>query len=194
MGCCAERKDFCIPAGATFAPVVRWGMSLLAAKPITAIAALTPVSITAVGHGAPQGWPVAVVGAQGMYQMNASRYPPLPSDMHYATVVDANTIALNDVSADNFSPYTSGGELVYQTPVPLAGVTATMSFYDDPEMDDTPLLTLTSGSDISIDAVNCTIIPLLQTVGLLWTSAFYKLECNQAGVITRVLQGILTLE
>lgn len=196
MSCgCDERKDFCVGAGATFAPVIRWGLKTFTSVPITAIAQSTPVQITAPAHNCPSGWPAAVVGVVGMYEINARRYPPEKPDLSAVTVLDADDISFNDVSSALYQPYVSGGSLVFNTPADLDGVSAVMSFYDRPEMDDLPLVTLTSGSGITIDTVGKTIIPQLQTLGLLWTTAYYSLEVTDAtGFVTRLLEGTLTIE
>lgn len=196
MSCgCDERKDFCIGAGATFAPVVRWGLKTLTTVAITAIAQGTPVQITAPAHGCPSGWPASVTGVVGMYEINARRYPPDKPDLHAVTVLDANTVEFNDTSSALYQPYISGGALVFNTPASLVGVSAVMNFYDSPEMDDTPLLTISSGSGITIDTVGMTIIPEVQTAGLAWTLAYFSLEVTDAsGFVTRLLEGTLTIE
>lgn len=194
MTCCGDQKDFCVGAGATFAPIIRWGAKNLASAAITAISQSTPVIITAPSHGVVEGWPVAVVGVTGMVQMNASRYPPVAGDFDLAHVIDANTLSLNDVSSALYLAYVSGGAVVYNTPMSLAGVQATMTFWDAPTRNGTPLVTLTSGTGITIDPVALTVIPELQTAGLSWTTAYYNLDfTDSTGDITRILTGTLTL-
>ncbi len=209
MTCCAERKDYCVRAGATFNPIVRWGSNVLSAAAITAIAQTTPVQITAPGHGVPNGWPVAVVGVTGMNGINSSRYPPGLDDLHDATVVNANTLVLNDVSAALLvPPYVpagagiSGGYVVWNTPHVLTGVIATMTVWDDPNRDDTPLVVLSNalgGSGMTIDTVNMLILPFLQTAGLAWgtpgTIAYYDLDVTDAsGNVTNLYTGTLTIQ
>lgn len=187
-------KDFCVSAGETFHPTIRWALQALASVPITGITPSAPVVITAPGHGVPQGWPVAAVSVQGMSQINATRYPPQGSDWHAATVLDANTVSLNDVNAGDFSAYTSGGFLVHQTPAPLAGVTAHMAIYATPDRSGTPLVALTSGSGITVDSMAMTIIPELQTAGLAWNLGYYELDMTDAaGVVTRILTGSISI-
>lgn len=197
MACCAERKDFCVRLGATFNPIIRWGSKVLSSAAITGITQGTPAAITAPGHGVPNGWPVALVGVQGMSALNAVQYPPLASDMHDATVVDANTIRLNDVSSAMLPAYTSGGAVVFNTPQPLAGVIITMKLWADETRAGSPLATLTNGSGITVDSVGQTIIPLLQTPGLTWGTnvAFYDLTATDAtGVVTELFTGTLTIQ
>ena len=190
---CTNTQDFCVGAGETFRPVLRWGTSKLASKPITAITQAAPVAITAAGHGVPDGWQVAVVSAGGMSQINATKYPPIGSDLHSATVIDANTIQLNDVSSAAFTAYTSGGFLVYTTPTILTGMTAVMTIRDAP-LNGNVLTTLTSTTGITIDTVGMTINPVLSTTGLTWTSGFYDLAMTDSlGDVTQLLIGTITI-
>lgn len=191
---CSSEKQFCVRAGETFHPTMRWGTGVYTAKNISAITQATPVVVTATGHGLPNGWPCAVVGAQGMVQMNATRYPPQGNDWKAGTVLSVDTIQLNGVSSALMSAYTSGGALVYDTPAALAGVTATLSIYDNPGHTGTPLVTLVSPTDITIDLTAMTITPLLQTAGLTWTTGYYRLDvADSGGVVTELLRGTITI-
>jgi hypothetical protein len=86
MTCACKEQDFCVQAGETWHPTIRWGTGTYTTKAISAITKATPAVITAAAHGVPNGWPVAVVGVQGMTQINATRYPPQGNDWHAATV------------------------------------------------------------------------------------------------------------
>lgn len=190
---CGGEQDFCVRKGETFAPVIRWGSGVLASKPITAITQAAPAKITALGHGVPPGWQVAVVSAGGMHKINAKKYPPAGADWHPATVVDANTISLNDVNSASYPAYTSGGFLVYATPVVLAGMTAVMTVRDAP-LTGAVLLALTNMSGITLDTANYTITPKFETAPLAWSQGFYDLELTDtAGKVTQLLTGTITI-
>lgn len=127
----ATTQDFVIQQGKTFSQVLRWETAPIIYKAITGIAQTAPVSITAAGHGVPPNWRVAVVSVNGMTQINS----PLdsksrPTVYHQATVVDPNTISLNDTNAAGFSAWTSGGYVQYNTPTNLTGFTARMTIKD----------------------------------------------------------------
>lgn len=189
---CRKDQDFQVRAGETFTSTVRWGDGTLTSKAITAITQTAPAAVTATAHGLPSGWRCAVVGAKGMTEINAGRYPP--DVWHTGVPSDVNTVALSDVSSADYSAYVSGGYLVYETPKDLTGVTATLSVYDSPDHSGTPLLTLTSGVGITIDNANKTITPLLQTAGLLWTTGYYRLDATESsGVVTELLRGIIDI-
>ena len=115
-----------IRKGKTFTHLLRYGVEPFIYKAITEIQQSAPVRIKAVGHGLVNGWPVAVVSAGGMTQLNAENDPPEPPEFQQATVVDADYIELNRVNASRFKLYTSGGYLQFYTPIDLAGGTARM--------------------------------------------------------------------
>lgn len=194
MSCCGKEQDFCVGAGATFHPVIRWGTDVLVSKPITGITQAAPAVVTALSHQIPDGWEAAVVSAKGMIQINATRFPPSGSDWNLVNVLDANTVALADINSSDMTTYQSGGFLVYSTPGLTAGMTAKMTFWDVATKDDTPLLTLTSGSGITLDFTNMTITPLIQTTGLAWNLAYFDLDVTDtSGVVTQVMSGVLTI-
>lgn len=195
MSCC-ERKDFCVGAGETFHPAVRWGTTTLASVPITGISQAAPVVITAVAHGMPDGWSCAVVGAQGAFPINSLNYPPRSIDWRKGTVLTADTVQLNAVSSADSVAYKSGGFLVYPTPAVLAGVSVAMTIYDNPDRTGTPLVTLSSPTDgVTIDPVGMTINPLLQTAGLAWTTGYFTVEATDGdGIVTELMTGVLTIQ
>lgn len=189
-----DRRDFKVAAGETFLPTIRWATEEVMGKAITAISQTAPAIVTAVGHGAPAGWPVAVASAKGMTQINARRYPPQASDWHAATVLTANTVKLNDVNSADFSAYTSGGFLVYNVPMSLTSVTARMIIRDAP-VDGTILATLTNLAGITLDLTAFTIVPRLETAGLAWTTGYYDLELTDVALtIVQLISGVITIE
>lgn len=194
MSCCEGNKDFCINAGETFDPVVRWSSDTLLSTAITAISKAAPAVVTAVGHGIPTGWRAAVVSALGMTQINAKSFPPDDDELSPVTSLTANTISLDDVNSGNFSTYTSGGWLVHYQPVSLTGVTGTFRVWDNVDRTGTPLVTLTVGSGITLDNTLKTISIVLETAAITWTTGYYALDMNNAGDIKRVLKGILTIQ
>ena len=191
---CQSTKDFCVSAGETFQPVLRWGSDVLVSKAITAVTQAAPAVVTAVGHGVPDGWRVAVVSVRGMTQINAEKFPPSGADWHRATVLTADTVQLNKVNAADYTAYTSGGFLVYSTPVSLSGMTARMIIRDAPGTG-TILATLTELAGITLDNTAKTITPLLTTAALTWTTGYYDLELTDSGgIVVQLLSGVITIE
>lgn len=199
---CGDEKNWCVKEGATFRPTIRWAQKTLAAAAITGITQGTPVTITAPGHGMPNGWPAAVVGVNGMTFINSPDYPPKLSDLSQGTVVDANTVQFNDVSSTLWPAYIApGGSLVWYEPQPLAGITFAMAIYAmPPEQGGTPLVALTNGSGLTVDETNMLILPVLQTNALPegWPAnniAYYTLTATDgSGNVTEILFGTLTVE
>jgi hypothetical protein len=188
-----DRRDFVVAAGETFLPTIRWATEVLNGVAITAITQAAPAVVTAVAHGVPNGWPVAIVSAKGMTQINSPRYPPNASNWHSATVMSVDTIKLNDVNSADFTAYLSGGFLVYNVPHTLSGMTVRMIIQDAP-VNGTVLATLTIGSGITVDTSLFTITPRLETAALAWTVGYYDLEITDgASVIVQLISGTITI-
>lgn len=197
----AANKDFVVEQGKTWSQVLRWEAPPIVYKPITAITQTAPVRITSASHGIPAGWRVAVVSVKGMTQLNAQNTPPKDKDYHSATVVDVNTIELNDVNAADFKAYASGGYLQLNTPVDLGGYTARMKIKD--KIGGTVLLAFVSGTPgvgegaVTLDNVAKTITLTLSatlSAALTWKKGVYDLELvSSGGVVTALLSGTVTV-
>jgi hypothetical protein len=180
--------------GAHWVPVFRWGSRTPTTKAITAITRAAPAVVTATAHGMPSGWPCAVVSAGGMTQINAEGYPPRLDQYKPGTVVDASQVSLDEVNSADFTAYTSGGYLVYPTPVDLSTVSAmVLTIYDNPELTGTALATLSVGTGIVLDNTAKTISATLATAALDWDVGYYELMATVAGIDTQILVGTLAL-
>lgn len=191
-----KQVDLTIVQGSTFRQVVRWEEKPIVWKPITAITATAPAQITASGHGLVDGWRCVVESVKGMKEINCENETPRESDWHEATVVDANTVELNDVNAAEFKPYVSGGYLRYNSMVNLTGYTARMSIKD--KRGGTELLRLdTTNARIVIDNVAKTILLTIaadDTDSITWLRGVYDLEMvSQTGVVTPIMTGAVTV-
>lgn len=182
-----------IAQGKTFARTFRWAAKPFLYKAISAITKAAPARLTVTGHLIPSGWRVAVVSVLGMRQINAANDPPLQSEYRRATVVDANTIELNEVNASQFSTYTSGGYLQMYTPVDLTGFMVRMTIRD--KVGGTALLELDSDElgGIALDNTAKTItitIDAETTAAMTWTSGVYEIEAESAGgVVSPITRG-----
>lgn len=188
----AVQKDLTIQQGKTFALVLRWETEPIVYKAITAITLTAPARLTVTDHGAPDGWRVAVVSVKGMTEINAANTPPRSTDYTPVTVLDADTVELNEVNAAGFHAYTSGGYLQYNTPVDLTGYTARMAIKD--KIGGTVLLSLTTENNgIVIDNAKKTItltVEATATDDFTWTRGVYDLELiSPAGVVTALITG-----
>ena len=194
----AASKDLAIKQGKTFTLVLRWETEPVVRKPITGVSfAAGAPRITAVGHGAPDGWRCTLYGIKGPKQLNAENNPPRAEDYHPATVLDADTVELNDVNpydtqGNEWPAYVSGGFLQYNTPMDLTGYTARLAVKD--KIGGTVLLSLTTENNgIVIDNAKKTItltVEATATDDFTWTRGVYDLELiSPAGVVTALISG-----
>lgn len=194
----AATKDLTIQQGRTFSLALRWESPPIVYRPITAIAQTAPARLTVPTHGVPDGWRVAVTNVKGMTEINAEANKLTSRDYHQATVVDANTIDINDINAAGFKPYTSGGYIQFGTPVDLTGFKARMTIKN--RVGGTVLHTLTTENDgIVIDASAKLItlnISAADTTLMTFTTGVYDLELVSGAtpaVVTALLSGRVTV-
>lgn len=193
----AKKLDLCIEQGKTFTRVVRWETNPLVYIPITAIAQVAPVLITAPSHGVLDGWRVGIINVKGMLEINAKNIPPRDTDLLPATFVSGSQISLNTISAADFTPYTSGGYVVYATPVDLTGYTARMTIKDRIGGIVLKALVMASGTGLAIDRVLQTTtinITAIDTAAFTWLKGVYDLEMVSAsGIVTATLTGAIVV-
>lgn len=189
--------DFTIQQGSTFSPVLKYSQPQFTVKAITAITRSGQAVVTAAGHGLTIDWPVWIVGAVGMEQINhRSTDLPLANKAYFAYFVDANSLRLN-LDTTRFNAYTSGGELLYHPPVDLTGFTARMQIRETVDSA-TILATLTTeNGGITLGGTAGTVTLLLSataTAAFTFGSAVYDLEIISAGgIVTPLLSGAVTL-
>lgn len=193
-------KDLQLKQGHTYAVILRWEAPPIVYKAIQGITQEAPAKVTAAGHGAPDGWRVAITNVKGMTEINA----PNPSrirdvDYQQATLVDGNTLTLNAVNAAGFSAYKSGGYLQYNTPVSLSGFSFAIRLRTSPGgtllasnlLADAPLNLLS----IAVDLGLFTITPIFSaaaTTALAGTSGEYEVEAispDSTPVVTALMGG-----
>lgn len=190
---------FAIIQGKTFAPVVRFGTKPYLYKAVTAISKSAPAHLTVPSHGLPDGWPAAVVSAQGMTQINAAGEPPDLDEKDYrpATKIDVNSIDFNEINSSEFSAYTGGGYLQCLTPVDLAGCVSRLTIKDAPGGAILKALT-SAAAEIVLDNTAKTITATFTaavTAGFAWASGYFEWELETAaGVVYRLLAGPVSVE
>ena len=198
----AASKDIEIQQGKTFTLVLRWETEPVIRKAITGISfAGGSPRITAAGHGVPDGWRCTLYGVKGPKQLNAENNPPRSDDYHAATVLDADTIELNEINpydeqGNEWPAYVSGGFLQYNTPMDLTGYTARLAVKD--KIGGTVLLSLTTeNGGIAIDNTKKTItltVAATETDDFTWTRGVYDLEMvSPTGVVTALISGRVSI-
>ncbi|WP_263147915.1 hypothetical protein [Pseudomonas sp. RIT-PI-AD] len=183
MSACAllPETPLAILPGTTFRDTVRLMQPEWAYRAITAIAG-APAVLTVPGHDLPAEWPVWVRGVQGMAELNAE-----PGQApHWARRLDDDNLVINRLSATGKRP--SGGELIYQLPVALAGADAAMRIWRGDDL----LLELILGQGLAFGAIGSLVRELTptQTASLTGTGLHYALDVTYAdGTVTRYLRG-----
>ena len=194
----AVTKDLTIQQGKTFTLVLRWETEPIVRKAISGVSFTSGAPrITAVGHGAPDGWYCTLYGIKGPKQLNAENNPPRREDYHAAWVLSADEVELNEINpydeqGNEWPAYVSGGFLQYNTPMDLTGYTARLTVKD--KIGGTVLLSLTTeNGGIDIDNVAKTItltIAAAATEDFAWSRGVYELEMvSPTGVVTALLIG-----
>ena len=191
-----KNQNLTIVQGTTYELPVRWETEPIVYKAITGVTQTAPAVVTCVGHGAPDGWRVAVVSVKGMTQINAKNSPPKESDYTLATVLTADTLELNSVNAAGFKAYTSAGYVQYNAPQDLTGYIARMDIKD--KIGGTVLLALTTENGrITVNNTTKTITLVISaddTAAITRKKGVYDLELESpAGVVTALMFGTVTV-
>jgi hypothetical protein len=189
--------DLEIEQGATFERTLRWECAPIVYRPITAATQTAPCRLTVPQHGVPDDWRVAITGIKGMVQLNARNRVLRASDYFNATVIDADTIELNEVDAQGFGAYVGGGTLQYMTPHDLAGYTARMQIRAAIGASDVLLELTTENGRIAIDDAAKRIdlvVAAADTAAITWAGAVYDLELvSPGGEVLRPIFGKVTV-
>lgn len=190
-----QKLDLTIYQGKTFSVVLRWATEPYIYRPITGIARSAPVRLTVPAHGMPDGWRFAVTAVNRLTQLNARKAPPDPKDYHEATVVDADTVEINNISSLTMPEYQDGGVIQYLTPVDMTGMSARMKIAD--KVGGTTLLSLhTDTGEITLDAAAYTVTLRLApavTEELAWVRGVYDLEIFNASDVFLLCYGAVAV-
>jgi hypothetical protein len=203
MSAITTPQNFIIHRGKTFSRVIRYEAPPILYRAITAIDNSAPVKIRAPAHGIPDGWRVAIVSLRGMDELKNTKFDSVtgaPLVTHQATVVDVDNITLNNINASEYTPYSDGGYVQFNSPVGITGFSARMSIKD--VIGGTELLRLDSTlispqPRIVLDAAAYTItltISATDTAAIAWLTGVYDLELvSGSGVVTELLTGSVTV-
>lgn len=191
---CDSNKPIVLYRGTTYSEVFRWGIAPFVYKTASAAPALTPLTLTVTGHGAPNGWSVALTDFSTFTDLNASDWPPAPSDYFQATVTDANTLVFNEVDAARLGSFTAAGLVAYMTPVDLTGASASFKVYPFPATTTTPTALFTVAATLDNTAKTITVaLSAANTALLVGQQYSYTLVATDASSnVTLLDQGFIT--
>lgn len=190
------KKDLTIYKGATLDFVIRWEGASFVYREITGMPLRAPLRLTVPGHGLPDDWRVAISDIVGPDDLNAKHEPPRENEYHNAEVVDADTLEINSISAHAYKDYVTGGVIRYRSPKSLANCTARMQLRTAVNSATVLYAADTVGGQIVLNDVEKTItvsIPAADTDAFDFTSAVYDLEIVNGSVVTRLMQGSVTV-
>lgn len=114
-------QNLAVVPGTTYRDTIRLMQPVWEYRPISSITG-APVVLAVDDHGLVDHWPVWVRGVSGMPALN--REPPQARPLR-ATVVDPDTLEINELSAAGVNA--KGGELAYRRPVDLVGAVPRMT-------------------------------------------------------------------
>lgn len=168
-----------ITRGSTFADTLQWATSECRLIQCT-LNPTAPVTIDAVGHGLPDGWPVRIEG-----------HPRIPESSTFAVKrVDEDSLSLPCL---NGIPFGTARSVVVRAsaPVDLAGYTARMQIRD--KVGGTVLLELTTENGrIAIDNATKKISRLIEaddTEAITWKKGVYDLEMVSGDYVIKIDAG-----
>lgn len=176
--------------GSTFAEIFRWESYTKVYKPITGITKAAPAVVTAVGHGMPVGWRFKVSDVLGMKEINTDEY-------HVASSVSADTVTISELNSSLYTTYTSGGNIEYNEPKSLYGITARMQIRSKLSSTEVLLELTTENSMIILDDSAKTIvinIPAVTTATLDFKTAVYSMELVNGATVVPFIHGNIVLD
>jgi len=201
MACDDSGIDLEITQGSTFEKTFFWYSGAKVIKPITGITATYPPTVTCVGHALPANEvPCKIVSVKGMTEIiTADDGDNDEDDYVYALKSGVDAFTLPDVNAADYTPYVSGGYLVYIPPKLLTSYEARMQIRAS-RADTAVLVDLsTTALDIVITEAEGMItvtIDSAATALLDFVNAVYDLELYIPGApanVTRLAFGNVTL-
>ena len=180
--------------GSTFQETYRWESQTKIYVPIQSISKSAPCIVTTQEpHNLPLGWRFKVVGAGGMKEINTSEYYTATD----TTGTTGTTIEINQVNSLQYTTYTSGGIVEYNSPVDLTGYKARMQVRKTIGSEDIIYQASSTTGEIVLDLILNTItltIPASVTKDFTFSSAVYSIELyTDTGRVLPFLTGNLTL-
>lgn len=134
---------------------------------ISAMTNTAPMRVTATAHQVPDQWSVAIIDATGLTDLNAADSNDIQDDeFHQVTVINANTLEFNGISAASFGVYATSGYVVYHEPMDLSPYTSARADIKRKVGGPVELTLSTTAGTMEIDAVARTVSFVLSETDL----------------------------
>lgn len=197
MTFCSEnyRVDLCIAQGKTFQKVLRWGREPYQYRLVEGVIRDGALRLKSTGHGIPDGWMVALNGLRGMPELNAIHQPPSRGDLYKATLIDADTIELNEVSGSRYSAWRGGGDIQFLSPVDVSGMSARMDIRS--QRGDLLLRAEPGDGRLTVDPALHGVVmrlPPADTSAFEWASGVYEIEISDGTDVFMLAFGEITVK
>lgn len=186
-----------IVQGSTLSQPFRWNVEPFIYIAIEAIVSLTPLRLRAASHGLLDGWRCELISLLGLDGLNSTGRNQ-PSDYHYATIIDPDTVEFNDIAGTLYPAYKSGGFIKCYTPMDISGHRAVLTIWD--KVNGTQLLQFTSDDgDIALDPTECRItlnVADTETALIDWKKGVFGLDMIHiaSGKSTKIDSGPVLVE
>lgn len=151
--------------------------------PITGMPSVAPVRLTVAGHNIPDGWPISIVCVKAPQELNTA-----PDEPEFVTVVDVDTIELNNLNAHCWKTFSGSGLVAFSRPADLTGWQARAQVRD--RINGTVLFTWHSDPDeepdgeLEVDIAGAAFVLRLtdeQAAALSWRAGVYDVEVIAPG-------------
>jgi len=157
-------------------------------RPIAAIEPTAPLRLTVPAHGLPGDWPTWI---EGVSQWSALNRDKAREAFRIAQVLDADTLEYNELNG--IDQRARGGQLVYQLPVDLTGITARLVI--TPEQGTALELTTENGGLLIAGPGQLVlVIAAADAAAMTWAKGTYTLDITWSnGEVSRWLHGPVEL-
>lgn len=172
----APQVPLAVARGKTLEAVFLYADDAPVFKPISAMPVKAPCTLTVVGHGVPDGWPVWIEDVKSPAELNIPRDEPVQ-----VRALGADTLVLPALNATSLKAFSGVGTIGYWPPVDLTGYhvraqvrtkvggTLLFTWHSDPTENPDGLVTIEGGT-ITLHATADT------TAALSWSKGVYDAE------------------
>lgn len=202
----ATTNDITVSKGHTYTTVLRWGSDPIVRRSIVNFTDSNGTArLNVPGHGMLDGWPCAVTECRGRTEINAADPNKIRDNEYYAaTVVDTDTIELNEVNAAGFKAHVANtGVIQYNSSVDLTGITIKVRLWTKQggtllasnQVADDPLDVIVTTIDLSKRTITIK-FPVEATELLSGKTGWYDIEAHSSDAsptVTQLAEGAFSV-